>query len=68
METVRILKIISVFDTISPVEVVDDVSRDLVTLLTSEPQGVDSVHQILLKLSPWQTAALRLSNSGLEIL
>ena len=56
------------FDTIYPVKAVDDVSRDLVTLITSEPQGIDSVHQILLDLSPWQTAALRLSHSGLEIL
>ena len=65
--TVRILKLISVSDTVSPVEGVDDVSRDLVTLITSEPQGVDSVHEILLDWSPWQTAALRLSHSGLEI-
>ena len=56
------------FDTISPVEVVDDVSRDLVTLFTTKSQGIDSVHQILLDLSPRQTAALRLSNSSLEIL
>ena len=56
------------FDTISPVEVVDDISRDLVTLLTvQQPQGIDSVHQILLYGSAWQTSALRLSHSGLEI-
>ena len=56
------------FDTISPVEVVDDVSRDLVTLFTTKSQGIDSVHQILLDLSPRQTAALGLGHSGLEIL
>ena len=66
--TVRILKLISVFDTISPLEIIDDISRDLVTLFTTEPQGVDSVHQILLYSSSLETAALRLSHSGLEIL
>ena len=66
--TVTSLRIISVFDTISPVEAVDDVSRDLVTLITSESKGVDSVNQILLDLSPLKTSALRLSHSGLEIL
>ena len=65
--TVRILKLISVSDTISPVEVVDDISRDLVTLITSESQGIDSVHQILLDNSSLKTAALRLSHGGLEI-
>ena len=56
------------FDTISPVEVVDDISRDLVTLLTvQQPQGIDSAHQILLDDSALKTAALRLSHSGLEI-
>ena len=65
--TVTCLKLISLSDTISPVEIVDDISWDLVTLFATEPQGVDSVHQILLKLSSWQTAALRLSHSGLGI-
>ena len=55
------------FDTIPPVEVVDDLSRDLVTLLTTQPQGIDSVHQILLHLSGLETAALRVSHRGLEI-
>ena len=64
--TVTCLKLISVF-TVSPVEVVDDVSRDLITLFATEPQGVDSVHQILLDLSPLETAALRLSHRGLGI-
>ena len=65
--TVTSLSIIFVFDTISPVEVVDDISRNLVTLFTTESKGIDAVHQILLKLSSWQTAALRLSHSGLGI-
>ena len=55
------------FDTISPLKVVDDISRDLVTLLTTQPQGIDSVHQILLHLPPRQTAALRVSHRGLEM-
>ena len=67
IETVRILQLNSVFDTIYPVKAVDDVSRDLVTLITSESQGIDAVHQILLDYSSLKTAALRLSHSGLEI-
>ena len=55
------------FDTIPPVEVVNDLSRDLVTRLTTEAQGIDSVHQINLKLSAWKAAALRVSHRGLEI-
>ena len=65
--TVRILKLISVSDTISPVEIVDDISRDLVTLITSEPQGVDSVHEILLDLSPLQTVTLDIDLRVLKI-
>ena len=56
------------FDTISSVEAVNDISRDLVTLFTTKPEGVDSVHQILLKLSPLETAALRLHHSALKML
>ena len=56
------------FDTISPVKVVDDVSRDLITLLTvKQPERIDSIHQILLYSSALKTAALRLSHGGLEI-
>ena len=55
------------FDTIPPVEVVDDISRDLVTLLTTQSQGIDSVLQILLHLSGLETAALWVNHRGLEI-
>ena len=57
-------------DTISPVErleVVDDISLDLITRLTTEAQRIDAVDQILLHLPPRQTAALRVSHRGLEI-
>ena len=65
--TVTSLKLLDMFDTISPMEAVDDISRDLVTLFTTDPKGIDSVHQILLDYSSLKTAALRLSHSGLEI-
>ena len=48
------------------VEKVDHVRGDLVTLVVSKPQGIDSINEILHDLRALQTTALSLGFIGLK--
>ena len=51
-------KSFSLYDTFRTVKVINNFRRDLVTLVTDQSQGIDSIPEVVLHLSLRETAAL----------